>query len=463
MFALWIYMLLCATAKADKANFVVTSADSVYHAEHLKRHIGEEDCICTGTYVKIRLSAGADAKVVGHLEQADRFLMMDVEGKCAQIQIVEASSSSPDSHNGLEGWVNSDYIQCACDEQTYYVTENKQKKEETVVTSQPNVAVVKTTEPIRLENFENNFQTVQQKNEIGSRLNIIKQDKVSIQISKEQAHLWLAGMGIVFALIVAGVLTERRRLFIVRVEKGSKRLKALREINSRYQFDQKIEEQYEHYVSLRTKQQYDQFSFERYMRGMMETNFENHEKLIRQIQYNRKQMQRYQSELSALPDYMSAQDARRNKVPYSFCKRVERKLSENELKNAVVSPNFLCIACYTSPQGRNAYQKESRYTYKQFFDLYNATRQEMMWRQTRQGNAEYERSKMNSSIRYDILKRDHFRCVICGRSAEDGVKLHVDHIIPVSKGGKTEYSNLRTLCDTCNFGKRDKYDINGWN
>lgn len=456
-------MLLCATAKADKANFVVTSADSVYHAEHLKRHIGEEDCICTGTYVKIRLSAGADAKVVGHLEQADRFLMMDVEGKYAQIQIVEANSSSPDSYNGLEGWVNSDYIQCACDEQTYYVTENKQKKEETVVTSQPNVAVVKTTEPIRLENFENNFQTVQQKNEIGSRLNIIKQDKVSIQISKEQAHLWLAGIGIVFALIVAGVLTERRRLFIVRVEKGSKRLKALREINSRYQFDQKIEEQYEHWVYLKTKQQYDQFSFERYMRGMMETNFENHEKLIRQIQYNRKQMQRYQSELSALPDYMSAQDARRNKVPYSFCERVERKLSENELKNAVVSPNFLCIACYTSPQGRNAYQKESRYTYKQFFDLYNATRQEMMWRQTRQGNAEYERSKMNSSIRYDILKRDHFRCVICGRSAEDGVKLHVDHIIPVSKGGKTEYSNLRTLCDTCNFGKRDKYDINGWN
>ena len=456
-------MLLCATAKADKANFVVTSADSVYHAEHLKRHIGEEDCICTGTYVKIRLSAGADAKVVGHLEQADRFLMMDVEGKYAQIQIVEANSSSPDSYNGLEGWVNSDYIQCACDEQTYYVTENKQKKEETVVTSQPNVAVVKTTEPIRLENFENNFQTVQQKNEIGSRLNIIKQDKVSIQISKEQAHLWLAGIGIVFALIVAGVLTERRRLFIVRVEKGSKRLKALREINSRYQFDQKIEEQYEHWVYLKTKQQYDQFSFERYMRGMMETNFENHEKLIRQIQYNRKQMQRYQSELSALPDYMSAQDARRNKVPYSFCKRVERKLSENELKNAVVSPNFLCIACYTSPQGRNAYQKESRYTYKQFFDLYNATRQEMMWRQTRQGNAEYERSKMNSSIRYDILKRDHFRCVICGRSAEDGVKLHVDHIIPVSKGGKTEYSNLRTLCDACNFGKRDKYDINGWN
>ena len=455
-------MFLCATAKADKANFVVTSADSVYHAEHLKRHIGEEDCICTGTYVKIRLSAGADAKVIGHLEQADHFLMMSVEEKYAQIQIVEANSSSPDPYNGLEGWINADYIQCTCDEQAYYATEDKQE-DGRIVTLQSNAAIAQTEEPIGLDGLENDSEIVQQRNETDSSLNIFKQDKVSIQIPKRKAEVWLAGIGIIFALIVAGVLVERRRLFAVRVEKGSKRLKALREINSRYQFDQKIEEQYEHWVYLKTKQQYDQFSFERYMRGMMETNFENHEKLIRQIQYNRKRMQWYQSELSALPDYMSAQDARRNKVPYSFCKRVERKLSENELKNAVVSPNFLCIACYTSPQGRNAYQKESRYTYKQFFDLYNATRQEMMWRQTRQGNAEYERSKMNSSIRYDILKRDHFRCVICGRSAEDGVKLHVDHIIPVSKGGKTEYSNLRTLCDTCNFGKRDKYDINGWN
>ena len=109
-------MLLCGTAKADKANFVVTTEDSVYHAEHLKRHIGEENCICTGTYVKIRLDAGADSKVVGHLEQADRFLVLNVEGKYAQIQITEAGSSSLDAHNGLKGWINADYIQCACDE-----------------------------------------------------------------------------------------------------------------------------------------------------------------------------------------------------------------------------------------------------------------------------------------------------------------------------------------------------------
>ena len=63
---------------------------------------------------------------------------------------------------------------------------------------------------------------------------------------------------------------------------------------------------------------------------------------------------------------------------------------------------------------------------------------------------------MNDSIRYDVMKRDNFKCCKCGVSAEQGAKLHVDHIVPVSKGGKTTLSNLQTLCDRCNIGKSNK-------
>lgn len=69
-----------------------------------------------------------------------------------------------------------------------------------------------------------------------------------------------------------------------------------------------------------------------------------------------------------------------------------------------------------------------------------------------------QRRLMTDSLRYDILRRDGFRCQICGATAQDGWKLHVDHIIPVSKGGKTEPSNLRTLCERCNMGKGAKIE-----
>lgn len=68
-----------------------------------------------------------------------------------------------------------------------------------------------------------------------------------------------------------------------------------------------------------------------------------------------------------------------------------------------------------------------------------------------------EHAKVTRAMRYDVLRRDDFHCVRCGRGREDGVKLHVDHIVPVSRGGKTVMSNLQTLCEDCNCGKGNRY------
>lgn len=67
-----------------------------------------------------------------------------------------------------------------------------------------------------------------------------------------------------------------------------------------------------------------------------------------------------------------------------------------------------------------------------------------------------ERRKMTPAVRMAILRRDGFRCQLCGVMGTDpGVALEVDHIIPVPKGGKTEFGNLQTLCRRCNLGKSD--------
>ena len=67
-----------------------------------------------------------------------------------------------------------------------------------------------------------------------------------------------------------------------------------------------------------------------------------------------------------------------------------------------------------------------------------------------------ERGKVTPGLRYDIMERDGFKCCLCGRTADDGVELEVDHIIPISKGGRSDKENLRTLCRDCNRGKGAK-------
>ena len=64
---------------------------------------------------------------------------------------------------------------------------------------------------------------------------------------------------------------------------------------------------------------------------------------------------------------------------------------------------------------------------------------------------------INPRLRFLVMQRDYFKCCACGASpAKDpAVTLHVDHIIPWSKGGPTEMENLQTLCSKCNLGKGD--------
>lgn len=54
-----------------------------------------------------------------------------------------------------------------------------------------------------------------------------------------------------------------------------------------------------------------------------------------------------------------------------------------------------------------------------------------------------------------IIKRDGFRCVICGKGLQDGIELQVDHIKPKDKGGKATIENGQTLCAMHNFRKKN--------
>lgn len=66
-----------------------------------------------------------------------------------------------------------------------------------------------------------------------------------------------------------------------------------------------------------------------------------------------------------------------------------------------------------------------------------------------------KRKPLSKKLRFEVFKRDSFKCQYCGKSSPD-VTLHVDHIHPVSKGGDNDILNLITSCQSCNAGKSDR-------
>lgn len=53
----------------------------------------------------------------------------------------------------------------------------------------------------------------------------------------------------------------------------------------------------------------------------------------------------------------------------------------------------------------------------------------------------------------NVLVRDRFACAYCGKAVKP---LTIDHVIPRSKGGKTDWDNCVACCRGCNINKGAK-------
>jgi len=83
----------------------------------------------------------------------------------------------------------------------------------------------------------------------------------------------------------------------------------------------------------------------------------------------------------------------------------------------------------------------------------------------------FVRKPISKRDRFSVLSRGGFRCAYCGISAREA-KIEIDHVVPVSKGGGNELSNLVVACRDCNAGKaadepldfqeKARWMIHGW-
>ena len=238
---------------------------------------------------------------------------------------------------------------------------------------------------------------------------------------------------------------------------NSRRYQALKEINLRYPF-YCIPSPYFITKLCSNKNMFDSPEY-KFVLKYAEENINLLRRLSEQAKENEEFDQFYCDDLTELPPFLSDKEFRKLRISPETGREIEKEIVKENILYPVTELTLACNVVYTSPGGRNSYSRVSYFGAEETRKILDSVADQ----QHRKESAEYQRSKMTPTLRYRVMQRDGFRCVLCGRSAKDNVQLHVDHICPVSKGGKTELSNLRTLCQDCNLGKSDKYDPDGIN
>lgn len=70
----------------------------------------------------------------------------------------------------------------------------------------------------------------------------------------------------------------------------------------------------------------------------------------------------------------------------------------------------------------------------------------------------YRRRRQPRFSRQNVFIRDLYTCQYCNTPYTKS-NLTLDHVIPISKGGKTEWNNIVSACNPCNANKADKTNI----
>lgn len=179
---------------------------------------------------------------------------------------------------------------------------------------------------------------------------------------------------------------------------------------------------------------------------------------INEIKDNRKMHKDYNDKIASIISQETAINFKEIKTSKFLFLWREKQLIKRKIIKPILDCKFCVFMTYTSHKKQVNLKKHKCFNFNDVFTSFESISRTYLDKETRDKLILVERGEISDSLRYDILYRDNFRCLICGASAKEGVRLHVDHIMPVSKGGKSNIENLRTLCERCNIGKSNKIE-----
>lgn len=242
------------------------------------------------------------------------------------------------------------------------------------------------------------------------------------------------------------------------VLKNSNKIKSLQNLNKQTLFYEDINKEYLLQTYLNSKQRLETADFDDQFMELISQNEPMIVDLINKVDANNKLYQSYIKKVNSFSSDLTKELSAKFYIRFQKMIEKEKMLFDKIQKRPVLDLVLVVMLRYVSPAGRNSYKRRNVYNFFELKNFYQEYLADKAAKQTRAYKMQLERSKMSASLRYKVLIRDKKICVICGASAKNGAVLHVDHIIPVAKGGLTTLENLRTLCDRCNLGKKDKIE-----
>lgn len=262
---------------------------------------------------------------------------------------------------------------------------------------------------------------------------------------------------VVCSLIAIGLLYRWTK----KVKQNSEYYKSVLQLNCDTQYYSHIGNNgnVEYIMRVKTKAQYDRTHSSSALDQYLQQHYSEISSFLDMVHQNRSVYIDYITRFNLLFSKITREECKKLRIPYARFLKIEQKLVDAEKIYMIQAFSVTCYVKYTSPQGRNRYLKHCTYQESEIRTALQAIKERKAYQLSEEYRRKNERAKVTPSMRYNILQRDGGKCQLCGRTADDGVVLEVDHIIPISKGGSTTHNNLQTLCRECNRGKSTKAEI----
>lgn len=267
---------------------------------------------------------------------------------------------------------------------------------------------------------------------------------------------WIISILIVAVVILTASLGAyyNHKRYISFVSENSLCLRALKQINSEFTFFPFVSFDYSHTYD--NEKYYETISCEDFLIYQLQFQAANIMAQIKKVNQNKTEYAKYIDRISSLQfgNFSGPDTAFKRKKLLE----IEKKVFQKERKQAPPTQFSLkvtlkCINGRIIDSKRDTFSAETIIALIKRLNNKTGTfyRDRGIW----DALCRVERGKVTNTLRFSIYKRDGYRCRICGIS-ELHAKLEIDHIIPISKGGKSEYDNLQTLCHRCNTEKGNK-------